>query len=304
MRHRRLRCRRQSEPCLRQRRDNYRPSAVTIPPSSPNDNPTLRRPSADRRTRATQRPSVRHEARAARQRQVDRTDVQRLHRRADPGPLLGTGRRRPELLDRSQALDYGEKAGVPFAPVGIYDYTTASCTPSSPTTTACSTCCCRRPTASAARPRRACAPTCTGSSATTRACPGASTRTTSRDYRTIAAEFEAMPGIHDPGRPRPDPGRRVGAATGGQAVAVQCTAPSSVPQLLCSVEAVRDRFRVVHDQRRRVRVARGTVALDSSPITVNSWSDSTIEATVPAGTPVARISCASGRVRGSPRSTR
>ena len=38
------------------------------------------------------------------------------------GPFLGTHCRRPQLLVRSKGLNYGEKAGMPFAPVGIYDW--------------------------------------------------------------------------------------------------------------------------------------------------------------------------------------
>ena len=68
-----------------------------------------------------------------------------------------------------KSLLYGEKAGIPNAPVGIYDYTNRLVTRSSRTSTASSTSCCRRPTASTARPPRACAPTCTASWATTRA---------------------------------------------------------------------------------------------------------------------------------------
>ena len=51
------------------------------------------------------------------------------------------------------------------------------------------------------------------------------------DYRTIAAEFEAMPGNTIPADLAPT---QVGVSVqlpGGQAVAVQCVAPASVPQL-------------------------------------------------------------------------
>ena len=80
--------------------------------------------------------------------------------------------------------------------------------PSSPTTTASTTCCCPRPTTSAARPRRASAPACTASSATTPASPGRLNPNYNPRYRMIGTEFEAHPGRHDPDRPRPDPGRR------------------------------------------------------------------------------------------------
>ena len=112
-----------------------------------------------------------------------------------PGPLLRPARRRPELLVRPAShCSTARRPGVPFAPVGIYDYANRLVTPSSPTTTASSTCCCRRRTGSTARPRRACARTSTASSATTRA-SRALNPNYNPQFRTIAAEFEAMPGL-------------------------------------------------------------------------------------------------------------
>ncbi len=79
-----------------------------------------------------------------------------------------------------KSLVYGEKAGIPFAPVGIYDYTNRLVTTVEsdynglfdvlmPSTNRIN---CPTPPA--------CAPTSTDSSAMTRACPAVSTRTTSR----------------------------------------------------------------------------------------------------------------------------
>ena len=67
--------------------------------------------------------AVRHEARHAPERQVGRPDVQRLHRRPAAGSLLRpasstTSTSRPTRSPCSSA----RRPGVPFAPVGIYDY--------------------------------------------------------------------------------------------------------------------------------------------------------------------------------------
>ena len=107
----------------RRRRDNGLPVGVTVPASTPTDNPTfldiggspyegMAKPLCD--TKLV--PLANGKSIAA--------DVQRVHRRAAPRSLLGPARRRPELLDATRTRStYGEKAGMPFAPVGIYDYT-------------------------------------------------------------------------------------------------------------------------------------------------------------------------------------
>ena len=78
--------------------------------------------SAARRTRAAAA-AVRHQARERQQRQVDRADVQRVHRRADPGRAARRDHRRPQLLRPTRARSCtARRPASPFAPVGIYDF--------------------------------------------------------------------------------------------------------------------------------------------------------------------------------------
>ena len=141
--------------------------------------------------------AVRHEARAARQRQVDRADVQRTsptcRSRAASGAASSTTSTSPPIRSRSTTA---RRPGIPFAPVGIYDYTNRLVHD-------------RR--VRLQRPvRRADAvdepdqlPDPVGRVRQPlplrRQRPGhagpAQHRTTSPSYRTIAAEFEAMPGV-------------------------------------------------------------------------------------------------------------
>ena len=86
--------------------DRRRPSGnggrgLTVPASTPTDNPTFVDIGASP-YEGQAAPAVRHQARLAPERQVGRPDVQRLHRRAAPGPLLRPDRRRPQVLDRPQ----------------------------------------------------------------------------------------------------------------------------------------------------------------------------------------------------------
>ena len=94
-----------------------------MPASTPTDNPTFvdiggspyegqARPLCD--TKLVDAP----------ERQVDRPDVQRLHRRA--AARAASSACIVDDLNFStdpKSLLFGEKAGMPFAPVGIYDYT-------------------------------------------------------------------------------------------------------------------------------------------------------------------------------------
>ena len=105
---------------------------------------------------------------------------------------------------------YGEKAGVPFAPVGIYDfanrlvYTTETDFNGiydvlMPSTNHIS---CPTPSGVCANMYRFVA--------NDPGIPGRLNPNYNPRYRTIATEFEAMPGRHDPDRPRADPGRAHG----------------------------------------------------------------------------------------------
>ena len=133
-----------------------------------------------------------------------------------PGPLLRADRRRPQLLDRpASRLLYGEKAGVPVRPGRhLRLRQPARSRPSRPTTTGSTTCCCRRPTASTARrPSGVCANMYrfVGNDP---GIPGSLNPNYNPQYRTIAAEFEAFPGVIIPADTRADPGRRHRRAAG------------------------------------------------------------------------------------------
>ena len=144
-------------------------ATITVAASTPTDNPTFAEASAARPTRA--RPG-RCATRSSCALQNGKSIVPTFNVFTDvplPGRFFGLIVDDLNFSTDPKSLLYGEKAGIPFSPVGIYDFANRLVTTSSPTTTACSTSSCRRPTGSAARRRRASAPTSTASSATTRA---------------------------------------------------------------------------------------------------------------------------------------
>ena len=72
--------------------------------------------------------------------------------------------------------------------------------------------------------------------------PGALNPNYNPRFRTIATEFEAMPGRHHPDRPRTDPGRASASSTPGTEPARRCHLPGQrrrTPQLFAVLEAVR-----------------------------------------------------------------
>ncbi len=129
---------------------------------------------------------------------------------------------------------YGEKAGVPFAPVGIYDFTNRLVTTVEsdfngiydvllPSTNHIS---CPTPSGVCANMYRF-----VGNDP---GIPGALNPNYNPRYRTIATEFEACPGIDHPDRPRPDPGRRDRRAAGPAASPARCSARSTPRRRSCS----------------------------------------------------------------------
>ena len=98
-----------------------RPNGGERSPCRPRRRPTTRRSSTSAASPYEGKPKPLCDTKLVRlqQRQVGRADVQRLHRRPAAGAALRPDRRRPQLLDRpASRLLYGEKAGVPFTPVG------------------------------------------------------------------------------------------------------------------------------------------------------------------------------------------
>ena len=107
-----------------------------------------------------------------------------------------------------KSLLFGEKAGLPFNPVGIYDFSNRLITTVEtdyngifdvllPSTNRIN---CPTPSGVCANLYRF-----VGNDP---GIPGRLNLNYNPQYRTIAAEFEALPGPHHPGRHRPDPGRR------------------------------------------------------------------------------------------------
>jgi SdrD B-like domain/Abnormal spindle-like microcephaly-assoc'd, ASPM-SPD-2-Hydin len=184
-------------------------------------------------------------------------------------------------------INYGEKAGIPFAPVGIYDfqnrlvYTTESdysglfdvLMPST---------------------NRISCPTPSG------VCPnvyrfvgndpgrtGALNLNYNPRYRTIAAEFEAFAGLIVPADLAPT---QVGVNVqlpNGQAAAVQCAPDLDRPQLYAVSRPYADLVGLPANRNFTISgtsfgTSAGSVTLDGTiPLTTTSWSNTTIAVTVP-----------------------
>ncbi len=144
-------------------------------------------------------------------------------------------------VDKRTTL-YGDKAGVPTHRSASTTSTTASSTRPSPTSTASTTCSCPRPTTSPADPSGV----CTGMYrfvGNDPGVPGALNANYNPRFRTIATEFEAMPGVTIPtdlaptrwasaSAPRHEPDLRVVPGQSGAAPAVlgvQAVRPLTTP---------------------------------------------------------------------------
>ena len=181
-------------------------------------------------------------------------------------------------------INYGEKAGIPFAPVGIYDYTnrlvyTTESDHSGlfdvlmPSTNRIN---CPTPSGVCANMYRF-----VGNDP---GAPGNLNTNYKPGYRTIAAEFEAMPGNSIPADLAPT---QVGVQIqlpGGQLAQVECAVAPTAPAAVRGRQALRQRFRHVHDPGSGLRRQQGRRPGDprrrarSRP---RSWNDATIAATVP-----------------------
>ena len=113
-------------------------------------------------------------------------------------------------------------------------------------------------------------------------------------YRTIAAEFEAFPGLIVPGRHGADPGGRQRPAA-GRPVQRRARLPRERPGGAHGARAVRG-LQAVRDSDGGARTftidgqgfgaATGTVALDGVALPTTSWTANHIDVTVPAATAV------------------
>ena len=188
-----------------------------------------------------------------------------------------------------RSLLYGEKAGVPFAPVGIYDYTNRLvATVESdynglfdvllPSTNRIS---CPTPSGVCANLYRF-----VGNDP---GIPGKWNSNYNPQFRTISAEFEAFPGLIVPADLAPT---QVGVTVqlpGGQSLApVACMVDSTTPQLFAVSKPYTnnsaDSSFTIYGQ--GFGATAGQVLLDGAPLPTTAWSDTSINVTVPAGTAI------------------
>ncbi len=196
-----------------------------------------------------------------------------------------------------KSLLYGEKAGVPFAPVGIYDWTNRLVAtiesdynglwdvllPSSNRIN------CPTPSGVCANLYRF-----VGNDPGT---PGRLNLNFKPQFRTIAAEFEAFPGLMVPADLAPTQVGLTVQLPGGQFNQVACTVndpdptvPLTRPELFAASQPYAD-FRSSNvDASFTVTGqgfgASGQVSLDGVALPTTSWSDTDIAVTVPATTPI------------------
>lgn len=186
-----------------------------------------------------------------------------------------------------RSLLYGEKQGISFAPVGIYDYTDRLITTVEsdfnglfdvllPSTNRIN---CPTPSGVCANLYRF-----VGNDP---GVPGRLNLNYRPQFRTIAAEFEAIPGVLIPADLAPT---QVGVTVqlpGGQVNSVSCALDAATPQL----HAV-NRPYVGGGAGRSISIAgagfgaSGQLTLDGAPIATTSWSNTQITFTIPNGYPV------------------
>lgn len=186
-----------------------------------------------------------------------------------------------------QSLLYGEKAGIPFAPVGIYDFNNRLVATSEsdfnglfdvllPSSNRIS---CPTPSGVCANLYRL-----VGNDP---GVPGRLNPNYKPQFRTIAAEFEAFPGLIVPADLAPT---QVGVTVqlpGGQINQVACMLAADSPQLFAvSQPYVQDSGSFTIDGLGfGAAQGSGQVSLDGVALPVTSWSDTHIAASVPATTP-------------------
>lgn len=182
-------------------------------------------------------------------------------------------------------INYGEKSGVKFAPVGIYDYTdrlvhTVESDNSGlwdvlmPSTNRID---CPTPSGVCGNLYRF-----VGNDP---GAPGHLNPNYRPEYRTIAAEFEAIPGSIIVADLAPT---QVGVTVqlpGGQTNQLQCVQAPAVPQLMAVDHPFVLGAGPVTIQGQRFGATSGAVTLDGTPVGITSWSDETIVADVPASIP-------------------
>jgi hypothetical protein len=186
---------------------------------------------------------------------------------------------------------FGEKTGVAFAPIGIYDFANRLVTTLEsdfngaydvllPSTNHIS---CPTPSGVCANMYRF-----VGNDP---GIPGHLNTNYNPRYRSIATEFEAIPGVTIPTDLAPTQvGVYVGSPTTGVNTAIACTLDGATPQLLAVsqpyVTATGSRSFTISGTGFGAVQGAGQVTLGSAALTVTAWSDTAISATVPGGAPV------------------
>ncbi len=184
-------------------------------------------------------------------------------------------------------INFGEKAGVPFAPVGIYDYTnrlvyTAESDYSGlfdvlmPSTNRIN---CPTPSGVCANVYRF-----VGNDPGT---PGQLNPNYRPEFRTIAAEFEAIPGSLIPADLAPTQLGVTVQLPGGQTTTVECAQSTTVPQLFSVSKpyvtpAPAGSSFTINGLGFGATKGTGSVTLDGTALATGTWNDTTIAATVPA----------------------
>lgn len=186
-----------------------------------------------------------------------------------------------------QSLLYGEKAGVPFAPVGIYDYTNRLVTTVEsdynglwdvllPSTNRIN---CPTPSGVCANLYRF-----VGNDPGT---PGQLNLNYKPQFRTIAAEFEAIPGLLVPADLAPT---QVGVSVqlpGGQVNQISCSLDSATPQLFTVSQPYVNGSGSFTINGFGFGDTPGQVTLDGTIILpTTAWSNTQITANVPVDTPI------------------
>ena len=183
---------------------------------------------------------------------------------------------------------YGEKAGVPFVPVGIYDYQNRlEYTAESdfngvydvlmPSTNHIS---CPTPSGVCANMYRFVA--------NDPGVPGRLNPNFNPRYRVIATEFEALPGVVIPTDLAPTQvGLTIESPATGLPQAVTCPQSASTPQLMAVSRPYVNGSGAFTIQGLGFGATKGTgsVTLDGTALPTTAWSDTSIDVTVPAGTP-------------------
>ena len=186
---------------------------------------------------------------------------------------------------------FGEKTGVAFAPVGIYDFANRLVTTVEsdfngaydvllPSTNHIS---CPTPSGVCTNMYRF-----VGNDP---GIPGHLNPNYNPRYRSIATEFEAMPGVTIPTDLAPTQvGVYVGSPTTGVNTAVTCTLDGATPQLFAVsrpyVTATGSRSFTIRGTGFGANRGTGQVTLGTTALDITAWSDTSISATVPGAVPV------------------